>query len=448
MSLSPLVLDEREQRLRAALVTVLLCILSHFLCYYPVQEYHYTTLLPTLPRSALALAAGKRALVSPAADGVLRGFLAGLYADALLPGPEGAGSLCRPSACCERVVPVAVAFLCLTAYGLASVWLRRATRTDYPSDDRSHVAGGPAGRDARRSCWAACWGRRMRPRRAAVEYAFARGPLRISRTITTGSSPSFSVRWRPAPSFAAPHNNLGVALVKARPLRGGDSSFRAGAGDRARQRRSAGAISAESPGRSGPVQRGDCPVPKGVGERAEQRAGPVSSSGQRPGRRGPTRRGDPQYRKVLTIDPDAADADTSLAIVLAGCGRYAEAVSHFRQAAELQPDGLDCQRNWPGCGRLARSPRSATAPERSNMPSMPTSSARESGRTCWTPWRRPMPKQGGSRTPCAPRGRPWSWPDNKTTRHWPHPCPRSLALYEAGKPFHESPPRPAEPKKK
>ena len=30
-------------------MTVSLCILSHFLCYYAVQEYHYTTLLLTLP---------------------------------------------------------------------------------------------------------------------------------------------------------------------------------------------------------------------------------------------------------------------------------------------------------------------------------------------------------------------------------------------------------------
>ena len=49
MSLSPLVLDDRGQRLRAALVTVSLCVLSHFLCCYAVLEYHYTALLLVLP---------------------------------------------------------------------------------------------------------------------------------------------------------------------------------------------------------------------------------------------------------------------------------------------------------------------------------------------------------------------------------------------------------------
>ncbi len=53
-----------------------------------------------------------------------------------------------------------------------------------------------------------------------------------------------------------------------------------------------------------------------------------------------------QYRKVLKIEPRSADADTSLAIALVGRGRFAEAASHFHHALEMQPSGVEFQRNW------------------------------------------------------------------------------------------------------
>ncbi len=49
MSLAPLILPERGQRIRAAIVTVSLCILSHNLSYFQGWEYQYTTFLPLLP---------------------------------------------------------------------------------------------------------------------------------------------------------------------------------------------------------------------------------------------------------------------------------------------------------------------------------------------------------------------------------------------------------------
>ena len=49
MSLAPCVLPGRADRIRAAIVAVLVCILAQNLCYYQTWEYHYTTLLPLLP---------------------------------------------------------------------------------------------------------------------------------------------------------------------------------------------------------------------------------------------------------------------------------------------------------------------------------------------------------------------------------------------------------------
>ena len=89
MSLSPLVLDDREERLRRAgdLIVVhpfpLLVLLPG-----PGIPLHDAT--ADVAADHLALAAGKRAGVAPAAADVLRGFLAGVCADALLPGRQGA----------------------------------------------------------------------------------------------------------------------------------------------------------------------------------------------------------------------------------------------------------------------------------------------------------------------------------------------------------------------
>ena len=49
MSFLPLLADQRRQRLRMAVVTAACCVACHFLSYYPVQEYHYLTLLLVSP---------------------------------------------------------------------------------------------------------------------------------------------------------------------------------------------------------------------------------------------------------------------------------------------------------------------------------------------------------------------------------------------------------------
>ena len=49
LSATPLLQTEKSWRLRAAVVTVCLCVLTHYLAYHAICEYQYTTLLPLLP---------------------------------------------------------------------------------------------------------------------------------------------------------------------------------------------------------------------------------------------------------------------------------------------------------------------------------------------------------------------------------------------------------------
>jgi len=49
MSTLPLFLASRRRRIHVTIATFMLSLLSYFLCCYPVYEYHYAMLLPTLP---------------------------------------------------------------------------------------------------------------------------------------------------------------------------------------------------------------------------------------------------------------------------------------------------------------------------------------------------------------------------------------------------------------
>ncbi len=124
MSLSPLVLDQRGQRLRAAIVTVSLCILSHFLCYYAVLEYHYTTLLPVLP---VLLWLWQRESVTWFRGLLMTSFVVSLLVFVPTPCFLAPNDPVRFQTMnlLQRVVPVVVAFLCLAVYGLAFTWLAR-----------------------------------------------------------------------------------------------------------------------------------------------------------------------------------------------------------------------------------------------------------------------------------------------------------------------------------
>ena len=104
-----------------------MCIFSQYLSYYPVQEYHYTTLLPVLP---VLLWLRQRESVSWLRRLLTASFLVSLAV--FLP----TANFLAPNAPARywafgtmlRVLPAAVAFLALTVYGAASAWFAAANR--------------------------------------------------------------------------------------------------------------------------------------------------------------------------------------------------------------------------------------------------------------------------------------------------------------------------------
>ena len=107
--------------LRVALVAVCLCVLSHFLCSYevagiPLHDYAYVVAC-----DALALATGDGEGFVMAVARIVCGFPDGVSADTLFSDAESVS----PVNLLARVVPVVMAFLCLTGYGLAAAWQQR-----------------------------------------------------------------------------------------------------------------------------------------------------------------------------------------------------------------------------------------------------------------------------------------------------------------------------------
>jgi hypothetical protein len=122
-SLAPFVLRDRARRLRVAIITTLLCVLTTYLSLYCVQEYYYTLTIPVL----LVLLWLWRQETSPRLRRML--MVAFLFSLAIfLPTPYFLAAttknlktivmLCN----LHRVVPVLVDFACLTFYGAATVW--------------------------------------------------------------------------------------------------------------------------------------------------------------------------------------------------------------------------------------------------------------------------------------------------------------------------------------
>ena len=374
------------------LVTLLLCILSHFLCYYPVQEYHYTTLLPTLP---LMLWLWQRESVPWFRRLLMTSFVVSLLV--FVPTPcflagkephrfENINLL-------ERVVPVAVAFLCLAVYGLASTWLRRRQ----PKLITSQMID---------SVWPAVrlglilgilFG-------SVLGAVYATAPRRLQSMPSTWTRQDYADHYdgviaqlqrtvEAEPTSIMAGNSLGVVLARRGRIEEAIARFQ-----RVLEIEPGNAEARSDLGESlaalGQVKEAIVQFQK-VLESEPDNVQALFSLGNALTTSGRPDEAIKQYRKVLQIDPSAAEVHTSLAMVLAGCGRFAEAAPHYRRAADLQPDGLDCQRNWAWLRATCRLPRCATVPMRSDMPNMPASSARGSGRTCWIPWPRPMPKRAG-----------------------------------------------------
>ena len=122
LSATPLLQTEKSWRLRAAVVTVCLCVLTHYLAYHAICEYQYTTLLPLLPAHVWLWqresVRGLRRLLAASFAVSLFIFLPTL--NFLDPADPSRYWLINSLV---RVVPVVVDFLGLSLYGTALAWL-------------------------------------------------------------------------------------------------------------------------------------------------------------------------------------------------------------------------------------------------------------------------------------------------------------------------------------
>ncbi len=304
MSLSPLLLAEGGQRLRAAIVTVLLCILSHNLCYYPALAYHYTTLLPALPVLLWLWQRESRPR--------LRGLLVASFVLLLViflptvsvPSPTESARW-HDISTSQRVVPVLVAFLCLTVYGLESVWHQRRrpkliTREMvarlWPACGLAGALGIMLG-----SVAAAVYG--------TVPTRWLTTPSRWTKQDRMEHHQATILQLECAldatPHFGAAHSYLGYALLgQGRP----DEVL-------AHYQR---AVEIEP-------------------DSAEARY----NLGRTFARLGRFDEAMAQYQKALEIKPDLAEAHHNLGQALANRGRIDEAMAQYQKALEIKPDYLE-----------------------------------------------------------------------------------------------------------
>jgi Flp pilus assembly protein TadD len=146
------------------------------------------------------------------------------------------------------------------------------------------------------------------------------------------------------------------------------------------------------------------------------------------------------YQKVLTIAPCSPEVETSLAIALLAGGRYVEAVSHFCHAAELAPYNPRCQLNlaWfratcpiaalrNGAEAVEHAQRASQLGDGNNVEVLDTLAAAyaEAGR---------FPEAANAARQALDLAR------QQDSRSLAAVLRTRLVLYEAGKPFHESPP--------
>ena len=328
MSLSPLVLPERAQRLCAAIVTVLLCILSHYLCYYPVLAYHYTTLLPALP---VLLWLWQRE-----SGPRLRGLLAASFVILLaifLPtvcasGPTESARLLDLNTL-QRVVPVLVAFLCLTVYGGASAWRERRrpkliTRGMmerlWPTCGLAGALGIMLG-----SVVAAVYG--------TVPPRWLTTPSRWTKQDWMEHYQATIIQLRhtldATPNFAWAHHYLGYALANLGRLDEAITQFE--------QVLAIQPDVAETHNSLGWILQAQGKMQKAMGH----------------------------FQQAVAIKPDFVSARTNLANALAARGRFDEAVAQYRKALDLArqqnrqalADALQARIAWYASGRAPRQTR-------------------------------------------------------------------------------------------
>ena len=127
------------------------------------------------------------------------------------------------------------------------------------------------------------------------------------------------------------------------------------------------------------------------------------------------------YQKALEIRPDYAGGPAESQCrsgptqrkSSTGCPSGAKRSACSRTSCLAERHGL-------AAGDLSRTPRSATARRRSSWPSGRCSSPAAKNRRSSAPWPPPMPKRDDSPRRCKRPARPWTWPRNRTSKHWPN----------------------------
>ncbi len=289
-------------------MTVSLCILSHFLCCYRVQEYHYTTLLPVLP---VLLWLWQRESVPR-----FRRLLMTSFVVSLLVFVPTLSFLARPERhrfeninLLERVVPVVVAFFCLTVYGAASTWVARRRPRLITTQMRDQIwptlrLGGVLG---------VLLG-------SVLAAAYLTVPSRLLSPLSKWKDQDYRRHYEEsiaqlqralalAPTCAEAHNNLGNALAGRGQV---DSAI-------------------------AHYQRA-LEIKPDYAEAHNNLA--LALAG-----RGEVDSAIAHYRKALEIEPDYAEAHHNLALALAGHGEVDSAIAHYQKSLEIKPDLAEAHNN-------------------------------------------------------------------------------------------------------
>jgi len=338
----------------------------------------------------------------------------------------------------ERVVPVAVSFFCLTIYGVALVW-RRRRRPKWITGPMLAQAWPAVGLGA---IVAILLG-------SVLASAYATAPNRLRRLPTTWTSEDRADHYREvmaemqravaaAPACAAAHSNFGRALAECgrfdEAIKQFERALEIEPGNAKTPNNLAAALAARGRFAEAIAQLQTVLAREPDNVQVLSSLANVLASAGRP------QEAIQHYQKVLTIAPCSPEVETSLAIALLAGGRYVEAVSHFCHAAELAPYNPRCQLNlaWfratcpiaalrNGAEAVEHAQRASQLGDGNNVEVLDTLAAAyaEAGR---------FPEAANAARQALDLAR------QQDSRSLAAVLRTRLVLYEAGKPFHESPP--------
>jgi tetratricopeptide (TPR) repeat protein len=356
MSFSPLILQQREQRLRAALVTISLCVLAHFFSYYEAQEYHYATLLPVM---LVLLWLWQRESVPGLRRLLLACFLVSL--PIFLPTPyffTQDSSRFQTISFLQRVGTVVIAFAGLAVYGIRSTWSRRRSTLMTPGMARQiwpvlrlgGVLGALLGSVVAAACLtipAYLWVPPTKWTSRDFHEHYDESIAQIQRALKADST------------HAGTHSILGLALVGQGRLAEAIPQFRRALEiepDNAEAHSGLGKVLASQGRPTEAIAQfqqalktlpSDVTIHCDLGNALIGAGRPVEAIDE--------------FQWALRNGPDHATTRNNLGIALTNSGRPAEALAQFEQALALAPDDVDIRINFGKILEGSRRPAEAMA---------------------------------------------------------------------------------------